>query len=195
MSRRSTGHRPRYGAPSLWCCHRRSAYGADVSALFLTMLHTRLLGILIMLAVWIRNNLPDRYDANWLKQGGGMFDRSDHTHPPAGRFNTGQKFTFWSVVLGGIALGVSGIFLLFPFAFTDVNGMQLAQTVHATIAVLMVAVIIGHIYIGTLGMEGAFEAMRSGTVDLNFAKEHHSAWVEKKRDAGAAPRPAATPAE
>ena len=154
-----------------------------------------MLGILVMLVVWVWDNLPDRYDANWLKVGGGFFDKSNSTHPPAGRFNTGQKFTFWSVVLGGIALGVSGIFLLFPFAFTDVNGMQLAQTVHATIAVIMVAVIIGHIYIGTLGMEGAFEAMGSGTVDLNWAKEHHSAWVEKKRDAGAAPRPAATPAE
>jgi formate dehydrogenase subunit gamma len=154
-----------------------------------------MLGVLVMLVVWVWDNLPDRYDANWLKVGGGFFDKTNSTHPPAGRFNTGQKFTFWTVVLGGIALGVSGIFLLFPFAFTDVNGMQLAQTVHAIVAVLMVAIIIGHIYIGTLGTEGAFEAMRSGTVDLNFAKQHHSAWVEKKRDAGAPPQPAPMPAE
>ena len=154
-----------------------------------------MLGILIMLVVWIRDNLPDRYDANWLKEGGGMFDKSNHTHPPAGRFNTGQKLIFWAVVLGGAALSVSGIFLLFPFAFTDVNGMQLAQTIHAIVAALMVAVILAHIYIGTLGMEGAFEAMGSGTVDLNWAKEHHSAWVEKQRDAGAPPKRAATPAE
>lgn len=154
-----------------------------------------MLGVLVMLVVWIRDNLPDRYDVNWLKQGGGMFDKSNSTHPPAGRFNTGQKLIFWSVVLGGIALSVTGLVLLMPFAFTDVNGMQLAQTIHAIVGVVMIAVIIAHIYIGTLGMEGAFEAMGSGTVDLNWAKEHHSAWVEKKGDAGAPPRQAATPAE
>jgi formate dehydrogenase subunit gamma len=154
-----------------------------------------MLGVLVMLVAWVWDNLPDRYDANWLKAGGGMFDKSNSTHPPAGRFNPGQKLIFWSVVLGGIALSVSGIFMLFPFAFTDVNGMQLAQTIHATIGVLMVAIIIAHIYIGTLGMEGAYEAMGSGTVDLNWAKEHHSAWVEKQADAGAPPRRAATPAE
>ena len=83
-----------------------------------------ILGALVMLVVWVWDNLPDRYDANWLKQGGGMFDKSGSTHPPAGRFNAGQKLIFWSVVLGGGALSVSGIFMLFPFAFTDVNGMQ-----------------------------------------------------------------------
>ena len=89
-----------------------------------------------------------------------MFDKSNSTHPPAGRFNAGQKLIFWSVVLGGVALSVSGIFLLFPFAFTDVNGMQTGadDPCHRS-ASLMVAVIIAHIYIGTLGMEGAFDAM------------------------------------
>ena len=154
-----------------------------------------MLGVLVILVVWVWDNLPDRYDANWLKHGGGMFDKSNSTHPPAGRFNAGQKLIFWSVVLGGAALSVSGIFMLFPFAFTDVNGMQLAQTIHAIVGVLMIAVIIAHIYIGSLGMEGAFDAMESGTVDLNWAKQHHSAWVEKKGDAGAPPRRATTPAE
>ncbi|HEU5066866.1 MAG TPA: formate dehydrogenase subunit gamma, partial [Sphingomicrobium sp.] len=124
-----------------------------------------MLGILIMLVIWVWDNLPDRYDAHWLRVGGGFFDKSNRTHPPAGRFNTGQKLIFWAVVLGGAALSVSGIYLLFPFDFADVNGMQWAQYAHATIGVLMVAVIIAHIYIGTLGMEGAYEAMGSGTVD------------------------------
>lgn len=157
-----------------------------------------MLGVLVMLVIWIWDNLPDRYDANWLKTGGGFFDKSNRTHPPAGRFNTGQKLIFWAVVLGGMSLSVSGIYLLFPFVFTDVNGMQTAQYVHATIGVLMIAVIIAHIYIGTLGMEGAYRAMGSGTVDLNWAKEHHSAWVEKKqtRAADKAPPPnAGEPAE
>ena len=118
------------------------------------------------------------------------------THPPAARFNAGQKLIFWSVVLGGIALSVSGIFLLFPFAYADVTGMQTAQYVHAVIGVLMVAVIIAHIYIGSLGMEGAYEAMGSGSVDLAWAREHHSAWVAKQDAKGrTVPRSAAEPAE
>lgn len=154
-----------------------------------------MLGVLIMLIIWIWDNLPDRYDAHWLKVGGGFFDKSNNTHPPAGKFNTGQKLIFWSVVLGGGALSVSGIYLLFPFDFADVNGMQWAQYIHATIGVLMVAVIIAHIYIGTLGMEGAYEAMGSGTVDLSWAREHHSVWAEKKIEAESPPRTVATPAE
>ena len=155
-----------------------------------------MLGIVVMLVVWVWENLPDRYDAHWLKVGGGFFDKSNRTHPPAARFNAGQKLIFWSVVLGGAALSVSGLFMLFPFQFADVNGMQLAQTIHAVVGVLMVAVILGHIYIGTLGMEGAYEAMGSGTVDLNWAKEHHSVWAERqKAEAGSPPRPMATPAE
>jgi formate dehydrogenase subunit gamma len=73
--------------------------------------------------------------------------------------------------------------------------MQWAQYIHATIGVLMIAVIIAHIYIGTLGMEGAYEAMGSGTVDLNWAKEHHSAWVAKQAESGSPPRSATSPAE
>ncbi|TIX42242.1 MAG: formate dehydrogenase subunit gamma, partial [Mesorhizobium sp.] len=106
------------------------------------------------------------------------------THPPAGRFNTGQKLIFWAVVLGGIAMSVSGIFMLFPFAFADINGMQTAQYIHATVGIILIAVLIAHIYIGTLGMEGAYEAMGSGTVDMNWAKEHHSLWVEGQEAKG-----------
>lgn len=151
-----------------------------------------ILGIVVMLVLWIWDNLPDRYDGHWLKVGGGFFDKSNRTHPPAGRFNTGQKLIFWAVVLGGAAMSVSGIFMLFPFTFTDINGMQMAQYVHATVGVLMIAVLIAHIYIGTLGMEGAYEAMGSGTVDMTWAREHHSAWVAKEEARGRVP-PSTTP--
>jgi formate dehydrogenase subunit gamma len=67
--------------------------------------------------------------------------------------------------------------------------MQLAQVVHSVIAVLFIAVILGHIYIGTLGMEGAFEAMGTGSVDLNWAKEHHAIWLEEEFAKGHAPTP------
>jgi formate dehydrogenase subunit gamma len=100
------------------------------------------------------------------------------------------------VVLGGAAMAITGYMLMFPFYGTDVESMQTAQMIHAVVAVLFVAVMLGHIYIGTIGMEGAFEAMATGTVDRNWAREHHSVWLEEKETGSrqtAAPRGAATP--
>lgn len=153
-----------------------------------------ILGILLMLVMWVWDNVPDRYDAEWIREGGGILDPSKH--PPADRFNTGQKLLFWSVVVLGAILSISGIYLLLPFEFTNVTGMQWAQYAHSIVGVLMIAVIIAHIYIGTVGMEGAFEAMGSGTVDLSWAKEHHSAWVKKLAEEGELPKSTVrTPAE
>ncbi|HEX9464494.1 MAG TPA: formate dehydrogenase subunit gamma [Alphaproteobacteria bacterium] len=136
-----------------------------------------MLGVLLMAVLWLRDNLPDRYDIEWLKAGGGFFGEGE---PPAGRFNAGQKLIFWAVLLGGGLLSASGIVMLFPFWFTDIDGMQAAQYVHATMAVIMIAIIIAHIYIGTLGMQGAWDAMGSGEVDLAWASQHHRLWVDEQ---------------
>lgn len=135
------------------------------------------LGVLAMIALWVRGNWPSRDDWQWLKRGGGLL-RDDGNHPPAGRFNAGQKIVFWGVVLGGIAMLKTGLGLMFPFYGTGYAGMQAAQLLHGTIGLLMVALIIGHVYIGSVGMVGAFQAMWSGLVDRNWAKEHHSLWYK-----------------
>ncbi|MDX1541212.1 MAG: formate dehydrogenase subunit gamma [Geminicoccaceae bacterium] len=136
-------------------------------------------GALIMAVMWLGGNLPSRLDWVWLKQGGG-FMRDDGPHPPARRFNAGQKLIFWAVMGGGAVLLLSGASLMFPFFWLDIEGMQWVQVIHAAMGLIMVAVIIGHIYIGTIGMEGAFDAMWSGEVDRNWAKEHHSIWLAEK---------------
>jgi formate dehydrogenase subunit gamma len=135
------------------------------------------LGVILILLMWIAWNIPDRTDVEWLKRGGGIVG---HDHPPARRFNAGQKAIYWIVVLGGGAVAISGYILMFPYYGTDIQPMQTAEIVHAVIAVLFIAAMLGHIYIGTIGMEGAFEAMGNGTVDTNWAKEHHSLWVEEE---------------
>jgi formate dehydrogenase subunit gamma len=132
-----------------------------------------MLGLILIISLWLKDNLPRKVDLDWLKQGGG-FVKSKHA--PAGRFNAGEKGVFWLALLGGLAVIISGLYLLFPFYFTNIAGMQTAQVVHALAAVLFVALILAHIYTGTLGMEGAFEAMGTGTVDVNWAKEHHDQW-------------------
>lgn len=135
------------------------------------------IGVIIMLVMWIKDNIPNRVDVEWLKEGGGIVG---HEHPPAQRFNAGQKGVFWVVVLGGAIMAISGYVLMFPFYGTNIANMQSAQVFHGVVGVLFIAAIFAHIYIGTLGMEGAFEAMGSGDVDLNWAKEHHSLWVEEE---------------
>ncbi len=144
------------------------------------------LGVFLIFLMWIAWNIPNRVDAEWLKEGGGMVgDR----HPPAGRFNAGQKLIYWIVVLGGGAVAASGYLLMFPFYGTNIADMQVAQIVHGVAALLFVAVMLAHIYIGTVGMEGAFEGMWDGTVDVNWAKEHHSLWAEKEIAEGRATAP------
>lgn len=137
-----------------------------------------ILGVVFMVILWVKDNLPDRYDLAWLKAGGGLFGKRE---PNAARFNAGQKLIFWAVVFGGIALTASGIIMLFPFGQLGINGMQTAQYVHSIVGVVLIAIIIAHIYIGTLGMEGAWDAMRTGKVDLAWARQHHRAWVEAQQ--------------
>jgi formate dehydrogenase subunit gamma len=158
------------------------------------------IGVVLILLIWIAGNIPNAVDVEWLKRGGGIVGDDD---PPAYRFNGGQKAIYWIVVLGGGAAAISGYLLMFPFYGTGIAGMQLAQVVHGTVAVLFVATMLAHIYIGTIGMEGAFEAMGTGDVDVNWAKQHHSLWLEEEQartgpnesESQRRARAAATPAE
>jgi formate dehydrogenase subunit gamma len=151
------------------------------------------IGLFLITAIFFRDNLPAYVDIEWLKRGGGFIKNK---HAPAGRFNLGEKMVFWLSIAAGAAVSASGFLLLFPFYGTDILDMQLAQVTHAVVAILFIALILGHIYIGTLGMEGAFEAMGTGEVDLNWAREHHDRWLAQKlanEDRGG--EPTATPAE
>src|SRR5438132_50592 len=154
------------------------------------------IGVVLIFLMWIVGNIPNKVDVDWLKRGGGLVG---HDHPPAYRFNAGQKAIYWIVVIGGAAVAGTGYELMFPFYLSGIEGMQLAEIVHSVVAVLFVAVMLGHIYIGTIGMEGAFEAMGSGTVDVNWAKEHHRLWLEQEGARTGAnettPQSAASPAE
>ncbi|HDZ83441.1 MAG TPA: formate dehydrogenase subunit gamma [Roseobacter sp.] len=136
------------------------------------------LGILVMAVLWLRQNLPTRLDLHWLARFGGFLSSQDST-PSARRFNAGQKLIFWSAILGGLIMVATGVSLLFPFYWLDLTGMSWAMMIHAIIGVLLIAIFIGHIYIGTVGMEGGFWAMWDGDVDVNWAAEHHDLWFQE----------------
>lgn len=152
-----------------------------------------MVGVALTFLVWVKDNIPDGTDLRWFLAGGGILSKG---HPPAKRFNGGQKIVFWSVVLGGGFMALSGWHLLFP-TVEGLAEIQWHATIHGTLAYLLLALILGHIYIGSVGMEGAFDAMGNGEVDLNWAKEHHSLWVkeEQERKSGSRISGAAQPAE
>ncbi|SFE40877.1 formate dehydrogenase subunit gamma [Roseivivax sediminis] len=143
---------------------------------------TFFLGLVVMAVMWTGRNLPSKLDINWIAKGGGFFS-DDGPHPPARKFNAGQKLIFWSAILGGLVMVATGVTLMFPFYWLDIGGMSWAMLIHAAIAVLLIAVFLGHIYIGSVGMHGAIHAMWSGRVDRNWAEDHHELWLREEEPA------------
>jgi formate dehydrogenase subunit gamma len=142
-----------------------------------------ILGLLMMLLTYIKDNFPSAADLKWLANMRGLVSGKQS---PSGRFNAAQKGWFWvGVVILGIAMAASGLILLFPNFEQTRATMQIAWIVHATAGVILVTMSLGHIYIGTIGMEGAYQAMRSGNVDEAWAKEHHELWYNEVRKGGA----------
>ncbi len=155
-----------------------------------------MLGLVMTFCMWVMHNIPNKLDWQWIKAGGGIFTKG---HPSAKKFNAGQKVIFWTVMVLGVSVSLSGLSLLFPFQmpmFADTFGlinsvlgtslptdlapheeMQYANIWHSIVAFVMMVAIIAHIYIGSVGMEGAFDAMGNGQVDLEWARQHHDLWV------------------
>ena len=141
--------------------------------------------VLIFLT-FVKDNLPRAYDWLWVRKAGGLFSGE---HVPSGRFNAGEKAWFW---LGVTALGITASITGFILDFSNFGQgrflMQQANVIHAISAVLFIALALAHIYIGTIGTEGAYESMRTGAVDESWAKEHHEYWYNKAvADQGRAP--------
>lgn len=147
----------------------------------------------VVFFAFVRDNFPTRADWTWVRKAGGMIGK---THVPSGRFNAGEKFVFWAGVLVlGLIVVASGLVLdqLVPGIDYTRGNMQIAHMVHGVATVLMMAMFIGHIYMGTIGMRGAYRAMRDGYVDEAWAREHHELWLEDIR-AGRIPAQRSAPA-
>ena len=135
--------------------------------------------LVVIFLLWMKDNLPRSYDIDWMKKFGGMFDKSGG-EVPSGRFNAGEKVVFWAGVLGlGAIVSVTGLLLDFPNWNQGREVMQQANVIHAGAAILFISMIMGHAYLGTIGMQGAYKAMRDGYVDETWAKEHHLLWYEE----------------
>nr|MDP2189777.1 formate dehydrogenase subunit gamma [Rhodoferax sp.] len=134
--------------------------------------------LLIVIVTFVRDNLPAKGDLNWLLKGGGMLGEHE---VKSGRFNAGEKALFWGgVFVLGLVVVASGLVLdkLVPGLLYERSTMQVAHMVHAVSNILMLVLFMGHIYLGTLGTEGAYQGMRTGYVDETWAREHHELWYD-----------------
>jgi formate dehydrogenase subunit gamma len=137
-------------------------------------------GLVSMLVLWLRENFFTKVDWQWFKAGGGYVGGK---HPHAGKVNGGEKVWFWILLVAGIALMISGLFLLFPNYGFDRPTMQLGLVIHGIASLILVAFSLGHIYLGTLGNEGTFEGMIGGEVDEAWARKHHDLWYQETQEA------------
>ena len=134
--------------------------------------------LIIVFVTFLKDNWPSKEDITWLLKGGGMLSGQE---VPSHRFNAGEKVVFWLGVLGlGVIVVASGLVLdkLIPGLIYERGTMQIANMIHGVATVLMMAMFMGHIYMGTIGMQGAYSAMRTGYVDETWAKEHHELWYD-----------------
>ncbi len=142
---------------------------------------------LIMFVTFVRNNIFRRWDWNWIKRGGGL---ASHKHVPAGYFNAGEKIWFWGgVVLLGLVMSITGLVLDFVNFGQTRYLLQIADYLHLGGATLYMVGAMGHIYLGTIGTPGAYEAMRHGTVDANWARAHHEIWYDEVTHTAPTPPP------
>lgn len=138
------------------------------------------IGVVIEIVVWIRDALPEATDAEWLRRAGGFFEKG--SHPSAGRINAGEKYiTFWlGLVVCGIVISVSGIAMDFPAFSQSRETMQTANLVHGLFGMTWLGLMLGHIYLGAWGVEGALPSMIGGRVSTEWAKQHHDIWYERE---------------
>lgn len=163
--------------------------GFAAYAMFAKYIHNFLgplftLGVLLIILSWMRWNLPSKVDWQWFKA---FLKKGEHA--PAGRMNGGEKGWFWVVAIFGAAVCVTGLIMDFPGLGQGRGTMQVANVIHSVVGILWISILFGHIYIGTLGTEGALEGMTTGDVSEEWAKQHHDLWYEEEKGRQAAEGP------
>lgn len=141
-----------------------------------------IVGLMMMAIIWTKDNLPSKVDLLWFKQFGGLIG---NRHPPAGRMNGGEKAWFWLLIVFGLVVSVTGLILDFSNLVQERYWLQISHILHTCSAFILMMGALGHIYIGSIGSEGALEGMITGKVDTSWARQHHDLWYEGLRSEAA----------
>lgn len=135
-----------------------------------------LVSLLMMLFSFVKRNIYEKGDLTWLLKGGGFIGDG---HVSGGFFNMGEKTWYWIVILIGLAISISGLILVSPNFGQGRVVMEISHVVHVFGAIILTAVSIGHMYMGSIGTEGSLEGMKSGYVDINWVEAHHDRWAKE----------------
>jgi len=138
-----------------------------------------LVSLIMMLFSYVRKNLYEKGDLKWLLRGGGVIGKEKLS---VGFFNMGEKIWFWLLMLVGLVVAISGLVLLFPNFGQGRFIMEISHVIHSIGALALFCISLGHMYMGSVGMEGALDAMTTGYVDINWADGHHDRWGKECHD-------------
>jgi formate dehydrogenase subunit gamma len=133
------------------------------------------IAVVMMFLTFVKRNILKKVDLEWFLSGGGFITRK---HVGSGYFNAGEKSWFWLTILGGAVIVVTGLILDFPILAFSRETLEISHVLHTISAMIVLVVALGHIYMGTIGVEGAYEAMATGYCDVNWAKAHHDHWYQ-----------------
>jgi len=133
----------------------------------------------MMVVSFARRNIYEKGDLTWLLKGGGFIGKG---HVSGGFFNMGEKSWYWMVILIGLAISISGLILVSPNFGQGRVIMAISHVVHVLGAIILIAVSLGHMYMGSIGTEGSIEAMKSGYVDINWVEAHHDRWAQRVKE-------------
>lgn len=138
------------------------------------------ISIILFFVLYVKDNVPNKGDLTWLASFGGLWSGK---HIPSHRFNAGEKIWFWGgVTVLGLIVSASGwvLDMIAPIPGIEYwrGTMQLSHIIHSVAAIIMTVMAMGHIYVGSIGMEGALQGMKTGYVDEAWGKEHHELWYD-----------------
>jgi formate dehydrogenase subunit gamma len=119
-------------------------------------------------------------DRQWVRQIGDVIQKREERLPEVGRYNAGQKYLFWTLVVTIPLLLISGVIFWQPWfaPYFPVVLIRMAVVVHAIAAFVLIAGMIIHIY-AAIWTKGSIRAMIRGTVTRAWAKKHHPAWLRQ----------------
>jgi formate dehydrogenase subunit gamma len=140
-----------------------------------------LVSLIMMVFSFARRNIYEKGDLTWLLKGGGFIGKG---HVSGGFFNMGEKSWYWLVILVGLVISISGLILVSPNLGQGRVIMEISHVVHVFAAIILIAVALGHMYMGSIGTEGSLEAMKSGYVDISWVEAHHDRWAKQVKDSG-----------
>lgn len=125
---------------------------------------------------WSLNRITPA-DREWRRRIKDVLCNRDRDLPEVGKYNAGQKYLFWTMVVCIPLLLVSGFVIWQPWfaPIFPVVLLRIAVVVHALAAWIMILGIIVHVY-AAIWVKGSVRAMTRGTVSEAWARHHHRAW-------------------